>query len=177
MLNTIEYEDNKMSKLIKNKSQGFGYKYSSLADFHKAGITIPKMRIKAMEFGEYIEYFDGTEWQQGAKVVEMEMKGMNPAQAYGSALTYARRYTVAMAEAIATDDDAVEKDKEAKPRAANTSSTTPSVKQIAFAKQLAYNQGCNSPTEYDELFKEKTGVVPKDAKSSDYSKFIEAIKE
>lgn len=30
---------------------------------------------------------------------------MNPAQAYGAALTYARRYTVQLVQAIACDDD------------------------------------------------------------------------
>ena len=33
------------------------------------------------------------------------MKGMNAAQAYGSALTYARRYTVQLVMGIACDDD------------------------------------------------------------------------
>lgn len=93
-------------KIIKNKSQGYGYKYTSLADFAREGVEIPTMRTSTDEFGEFVEYKDADgEWQRGARVVEMEMKGMNPAQAYGSALTYARRYTVALAHGIATDDD------------------------------------------------------------------------
>lgn len=94
-----------MSKVIRNKSDGYGYKYSSLADLAEAGVDIPKMRLKPTEFGEYVEYFDGKEWQVGAKVVLVQGKNMNAAQAYGAALTYARRYTVMMAEQVACDDD------------------------------------------------------------------------
>lgn len=94
-----------MASVVKNTSQAYGYKYSSLADLAEAGIEIPKMRIKPTEFGEFIEYFDGQDWQLGAKVVVPEMKSCNAAQAYGSALTYARRYTVQMAQSVACDDD------------------------------------------------------------------------
>lgn len=93
------------NKIVKNASKGYGYTYSSLADLAKAGITIPKMRTVVADGEEYIEYFDGDNWQQGAKVVLMEMKGMNAAQAYGASLTYARRYTVQMAQSVACDDD------------------------------------------------------------------------
>lgn len=93
------------AKVVKNASQAYGYTYTSLADLAKAGIKIPKMRVKATEQGEYIEYWDGTDWQTGAKVVVPQMKGSNEAQMYGSALTYARRYTVMLAESVACDDD------------------------------------------------------------------------
>ena len=94
-------------QLVKNASQAYGYTYASLSDMQKAGINIPMMRTKLTENGEYVEWLDEktNEWLQGAKVVPMELKGMNPAQAYGSALTYARRYTVQMAESVACDDD------------------------------------------------------------------------
>lgn len=99
--------------IVKNASSGYGYKYNNLADLERAGVEIPKMRVKPTEFGEYVEYLDDNGgWQIGAKVVEMEMKGMNSAQAYGSSLTYARRYTVMLAKAVACDDDdAVEQNK------------------------------------------------------------------
>lgn len=105
-------ESNQGGKVVKNTSQAHNYKYSSLADLHKAGINIPKMRVKATEYGEFIEYLDDkSEWQMGAKIVPIESKVMNPAQAYGASLTYARRYTVQMAEQVACDDDdAIEKD-------------------------------------------------------------------
>lgn len=100
-------ETEQKANIVKNTSSAYGYNYSSLSDIAKAGINIPKMRTKYTDHGEYIEWYDeGTkEWQQGARIVVPEMKGSNAAQAYGSALTYARRYTVQMAESVACDDD------------------------------------------------------------------------
>ena len=92
--------------IVKNQSNGYGYKYNNLADLHRAGIEIPVMRVKPTEFGEYVEYLDKNgEWQTGAKVVEFEMKGCNKAQSYGASLSYARRYTTMLANSVACDDD------------------------------------------------------------------------
>lgn len=103
------------NKIVKNASKGYGYTYSNLADLAKAGIEIPPMKTERIDGEEYVFAKVGDEWIQGAKVVEMEMKGMNAAQAYGSALTYARRYTVQLVMAIACDDDdKVEQDGEAR---------------------------------------------------------------
>lgn len=93
------------NQIIKNASEGYGYSYSSLADLARAGVKIPVMKTERIDGEEYVFAKVGDEWIQGAKVVELEMKGMNPAQAYGSALTYARRYTVQLISAIACDDD------------------------------------------------------------------------
>lgn len=102
-------------QIVKNASKGYGYTYSNLADLAKAGIEIPQMKTQKVDGDEYVFAKIGDEWLQGAKVVEMEMKGMNSAQAYGSALTYARRYTVQLVMAIACDDDdKIEQDGEAK---------------------------------------------------------------
>jgi hypothetical protein len=92
-------------QIVKNASSAYNYKYSSLADLHKAGINIPKMKTGKDGDDEFIYYWDGKEWQQGARVVPIESKSMNAAQAYGASLTYARRYTVQLAEAVACDDD------------------------------------------------------------------------
>lgn len=95
-------------KIIKNASTGHGYHYASLADFARQDVNIPQMTTRLVDGVEFVYYKDGDEWLQGARViVEFESKGMsmNAAQAYGSALTYARRYTVALANGIATDDD------------------------------------------------------------------------
>ncbi len=111
---------------VKNQSNGYGYKYNNLADLDRAGVPIPKMRVKPTEYGEFVEYYDeeDKEWHIGAKVVEFEMKGCNKAQSYGASLSYARRYTTMLANKIACDDDdAIEK---AKP--------TPQTKQSDFAK-------------------------------------------
>lgn len=92
-------------QIVKNASQGYGYSYSNLADLAKAGIEIPVMKTQRVDGDEYVFALIDGEWIQGAKVIEMEMKGMNAAQAYGSALTYARRYTVQLVKGIACDDD------------------------------------------------------------------------
>lgn len=126
------------TKVVKNASTGYGYKYSSLADLAKAGVEIPKMRVKPTETGDYIEYWDGDEWQIGSKIELFEGKSMNKAQIYGAALTYARRYTVMLAKSIACDDDdAVEK---AKPIAHKPSASqeAPNPDAPATPKQLGW---------------------------------------
>ena len=92
-------------QIIKNASKGYGYTYSNLADLARAGIEIPPMKTAIVEGREYVFAKIGDEWIQGAQVIDIEMKGMNAAQAYGSALTYARRYTVQLVMGIACDDD------------------------------------------------------------------------
>lgn len=96
---------NSNKQIVKNASQGYGYSYSNLADLAKAGVEIPVMKTQRVDGDEYVFALIDGEWIQGAKVIEMEMKGMNAAQAYGSALTYARRYTVQLVKGIACDDD------------------------------------------------------------------------
>lgn len=97
------------SKIIKNTSKAYNYNYAGLSDLAEQGVEIPKMKTGRVDGEEYVFYWDGTEWQQGAKVVIPTSKGMNEAQAYGSALTYARRYTTQLAKSVACrDDDKIE---------------------------------------------------------------------
>lgn len=102
--------DKSQSKIVKTSSTAgsgsYKFSYASLSDMVKSGVEIPKMRIAVLDGKQYVEYFDGKEWQLGAQVItDFESRGMNKAQAYGSALTYARRYTVQMAQCVAVDDD------------------------------------------------------------------------
>ena len=100
-------------KIIKNASKAFGYNYASLSDIVAQGQELPKMRLSVKDGNDYVEYFDGSEWQTGARIVVPSMKGSIEAQAYGAALTYARRYTALMALSLACDDDkTVEKTEE-----------------------------------------------------------------
>lgn len=94
-----------MATIVQNKEKAYGYNYTSLASLAAAGIEIPKMRTALIDGRQFVEYLDGDEWLQGAEIVVPDMKGMNAAQAYGSALTYARRYTVMMAMSVACTDD------------------------------------------------------------------------
>ena len=98
------------SKIVKTSSTAgsgsYKFSYASLSDMVKSGVEIPKMRITVLDGKQYVEYFDGEDWQLGAQIItDFESRGMNKAQAYGSALTYARRYTVQMAMCVAVDDD------------------------------------------------------------------------
>ena len=96
-------------KMVKTSSKGYNYNYASLADIAKAGHEIPKMRIKPTENGDYIEYYDGEDWQIGAKIVIPQMAKSNDAQMYGAAVTYARRVTAQLAlQLVCSDDDEVE---------------------------------------------------------------------
>lgn len=101
-------------KTVKNQSEGNRYNYASLADIANQGYEIPKMKTERVEGREYVFYYDETttEWLQGAMVVVpspiLNKEGrstMNEAQLYGSALTYARRYTTLMALQLACEDD------------------------------------------------------------------------
>lgn len=98
-------EENIKPNIVKNDTRGYGYNYASLSDIALQGYEIPKMKTGTENGKEYVFFKDGDEWLRGAEIVIPQSKGMNEAQLYGSALTYARRYTVLMADCLATDDD------------------------------------------------------------------------
>lgn len=100
-----ENKEPEKNGLVKTDSRAHNYDYASLSDIVKQGYKIPKMRVVRIEGEDYIEYFDDKEWQLGAKVVVPEMRASNEAQRYGSALTYARRFTAQMALSLASDSD------------------------------------------------------------------------
>lgn len=149
--------DTEQNKIVKADSAAYGYNYASLADIVKQGFEIPKMRIMPGTGGrDYIEYLgEDKEWHIGAQIVVPEMKGMNAAQAYGSALTYARRYTAQMALALACDDDQkLEKSKpqQTKQQFKKSNQQTPkavvpaSDKQIKFLVKLLEDLGKDAET-------------------------------
>lgn len=145
-------------------SGSYGFSYASLSDLAKQGVKIPKMRVAVIEGQQFVEYFDGKEWQIGAQVItDFESRGMNKAQAYGSALTYARRYTVQLAECVAVDDDKnVENAQPEKP--APSSSKSASEKQMELLKKLLGDKA-------DEVIAKNQPLT-----SAKASKLISAIK-
>lgn len=122
-------------KILGNKSDGYKYKYTSLADIVLAGYDLPPMRIATLTDAngtpviidgapvEYVEALRGAEitkeghvicehWTRGARVVLPKLpegakdnKTMNDAQLYGASISYARRYTALMLLGIACEDD------------------------------------------------------------------------
>lgn len=96
-----------LDNIVTNDSKGYGYNYASLGDIAKQGYKVPKMKTGSDGDNEYVYYYDTEikEWIRGSQIVIPDSKGMNKAQVYGSALTYARRYTTLMALSLACDDD------------------------------------------------------------------------
>ena len=100
---------------LKKNKDGYGYKYTELAEIHNY-LEQNNMKyyqeIEVINGQDYImthRYIDG-KWEEkpirGCRVVDATLNGIkNPAQEQGSALTYARRYSLLMAFGLATEDD------------------------------------------------------------------------
>lgn len=101
------------TNLQKNKD-GYGYKYTDLAEVHEY------LERNNMKYYQYIEIINGNDYimtvpiidgkaqepRRGVRVVNAVLSGIkNPAQEQGSAITYARRYSLLMAFGLATEDN------------------------------------------------------------------------
>ena len=103
--------------VLKKNKEGYGYKYTELSEIHnyleKNGMKYyQETETNPINGQDYIltyRYIDG-KWEEkpkrGCKIVDATLSGIkNPAQEQGSALTYARRYSLLMAFGLATEDD------------------------------------------------------------------------
>ena len=107
-----------METILNKNATGYGYKYTDLAEIHNYLENINSRYIQKVERIDTDDYvftkrsFNDKweeEWIQGCRVVQATLQGIkNPAQEQGSALTYARRYSLLMAYGLATDDDDAE---------------------------------------------------------------------
>jgi len=102
------------NNLIFKNSNGYNYRYTDLAEINRV------LGENNIEYYQYVETLEGVDYintvlivegkelppRRGCKVVNAPLSGKsNPAQEYGSALTYARRYSLLMACGFATTDD------------------------------------------------------------------------
>lgn len=104
-----------MTSTVKKNSNGYNYKYADLAQIHE------ELENQSITYYQYIDYDqnadadyiytviikDGKESspRRGCRVIIGHEEKMSAAQAQGSALTYARRYSLLMALGWATEDD------------------------------------------------------------------------
>ena len=104
-----------MKSTIAKKTEGYGYKYTELADINKYcennGIRYYQ-EIETSEINQedyiitYLVQNGETTKHRGCKIVDAVLSGIkNPVQEYGSSLTYCRRYSLLMALGLATEDD------------------------------------------------------------------------
>lgn len=104
-----------MKSTIAKKTEGYGYKYTELADINKYCEDNDIRYYQEVETSEinqkdyiitYIEKDGKVEKHRGCQIVEAVLQGIkNPVQEYGSSLTYCRRYSLLMALGLATEDD------------------------------------------------------------------------
>ena len=103
-----------MISVGKNK-EGYGYKYTDISKINEVLASL------GWDYYQYVDVVDGedyimtvkintetgaTETVRGCRVVNASLQGVkNPAQEQGSALTYARRYSLLMAFGMATEDN------------------------------------------------------------------------
>lgn len=105
-------------QLIKKNADGYGYKYTDLAQITKLLAENEISYYQEIETTGDNDYIitvimdkDGNEVRRvrGCRIVNATLSGKsNPAQEYGAALTYCRRYSLLMAFGLATTDDDAE---------------------------------------------------------------------
>lgn len=106
---------NQKADVPTKSGKNYSYQYVDIAQIHEYLDNIGSKYIQKIERIDNDDYimtkrcFNDKwedEWLQGCKVVDATLYGNdNPAQKQGSAITYARRYSLLMSYGLATEDD------------------------------------------------------------------------
>lgn len=109
-------EEKKIKNTIGKNKEGYGYKYTELAEINKYCIENGIIYYQEVETNEinqldyimtYVSKDNGKTYtkHKGCQIVQAVLSGIkNPVQEYGSSLTYCRRYSLLMALGLATED-------------------------------------------------------------------------
>lgn len=163
-----------MKTALYKNAKGYGYQYTDIAKIHE---WLEENNLRYMQKVERIDgddyiftkiCIDGEwqeEWIQGSRVVQATLTGIkNPAQEQGSALTYARRYSLLMTFGLATTDD---------DGAALTPDEEEHLNLIKEFNQLADETKLDREALYESLGVKTNTSIP----SSKLKEIIEALKK
>lgn len=152
-----------MTTKVQKLSQGYGYRYSDLSTIHDA------LEVEKITYYQYVEFVPEAQAdymftvlkygdkepeapRQGCRIIRGELSGKtNEAQANGSAITYARRYSLLMALGWATDDDDGEALTEDSPQAPTKTYATKG--KIDFKEINAKIKAAQSRAEVETIYK------------------------
>ena len=146
------------TRLSKNASGG-RYKYADMSQIHG---WLEENNISYYQYTELIEgndyiytvpIIDGKELpaRRGCRVVDATLVGVNnPAQVQGSAITYARRYSLLMAFGLCTEDD----DAQSQSKPKEEKKAEPKKEEKKEEVEKAPNPNLISPEEKAQIFSE-----------------------
>lgn len=146
-----------MKSTIAKRTEGYGYKYTELADINRYCEENNIRYYQEIETSEinqkdyiitYLVKDNEVEKHRGCQIVEATLQGIkNPVQEYGSSLTYCRRYSLLMALGLATEDD------DAQSLSINKEAT------IEDSKKWTFNFGKHKGKTMQEVIKEDNQYV------------------